>query len=218
VENILFIAHHFPPMGGPGTNRSLRFVQELRSFGYEPVVLTITEEDLKAADYPMDNSLMNKLPPQLEIIRVPTSEPRRLRRLLVKLKLFRLAWIFLFPFFWERSARWFVKAIPVAEKLIREKQIRIVYTTSGPFSSAVIGYKLRKRSGIKWVADLRDPYTDAYAWQFPNKIFWKLCRRMEKKILGRADKLILNTPSTMELFSERGISKAHKMTVITNGF
>ena len=90
-EPVLFIAYHFPPVGGPGVNRSLNFVKYLSESGYKPIVITISDDDLKYSDYPLDPSLLDQLPKGTEIIRVASGEPRRLRAFLLKIKLFRFA-------------------------------------------------------------------------------------------------------------------------------
>jgi hypothetical protein len=215
---ILFIAHHFPPMGGPGVTRSLNFVKHLRQFGYEPIVVTIPPDDIQSSGYPIDETLSAQLPAGITIIRIPTNEPRKFRSRLQKMKLFRLAWFFLYALFWERSARWPDNVVEQVGELIRNRNIRLVYTSSGPFSSAFIGKRLKEQYGLKWVADLRDPFTDAYAWQFPGKLHWKFARRMEKKIFSQADELIMNTNAARNLFVKRGINKPEAIVTITNGY
>lgn len=205
-------------MGGPGVNRSLQFVKSLRDFGYEPVVLTISENDLSSGEYPLDLTLLDQVPEGIQIVRVPTGEPRKFKKLLVKLRVYRLVWFFFYPWFWEKSALWPRKCRRTAANLIRANNIKIVYTSCGPFSSALIGYHLRQTMNVKWVADLRDPFTDAYAWQFPGKLHWHFARWMEKKIFRSADALILNTPSAADLFEKRGIASVSKLNVITNGY
>ena len=217
-EPVLFIAYRFPPVGGPGVNRSLNFVKYLSESGYKPIVITISDDDLKYSDYPLDPSLLDQLPKGTEIIRVASGEPRRLRAFLLKIKLFRFAWFFFYPLFWERSARWPSRVIPIAEKLILKRNIRLVYTSSGPFSSMIVGSRLKKRTRIKWVADLRDPFTDAYVWQFPGKLHWYFFRFMEKKIFKRADTLIVCTSEMRKLYIERGLLPLEKIKLIPNGF
>lgn len=218
AEKILFVAHHFPPMGGPGVTRSLNFVKHLRDYGYEPIVITIPREDIQSSGYPLDETLLQQVPSGIEIIRIATREPRKFRSALQKLKLFRLAWFFLYPLFWERSARWPSNVVRHVGDLIQQHNIRLVYTSCGPFSSALIGKQLKEKYGLKWVADLRDPFTDAYAWQFPGKLHWYFARRMEKKIFSQADKLIMNTNAARELFVKRGIHHPESIITITNGY
>ena len=218
MEKILFVAYQFPPRGGAGVQRSVKLVKNLRDFGYEPVVLTINESDIKAGGYTYDESLLKQLPENIIIERTPSFEPIDTIKNLTRLKLYRLAWFFRFKKYWERSALWPDSVFPKAVELISKHNIRLVYTTSGPFSSLLLGKRLQAELGVKWVADLRDPYTDAYAWDFPSKFHWRKQRRFEQEVIPLADKLILNTPETRKLFIKRGLTTEEKSVCITNGF
>lgn len=215
---ILFIAYQFPPRGGPGVHRSINFVKNLPSFGYNPIVLTVREEDYLRAGEQTDNSLLDSIPPNIRIIRTRSYQPVAFINTMNRIKIFRVFWYLLYPFFWERTARWPFKVLKVAEKVIQSNHIPIVYSSSGPFSSLVLGMLLKKRLNIQWVADLRDPFTDAYAWHFPSKMHWYLSRKIEKRVLRYADRIIVNTPEVKKLFLKRGIAEGDKITVITNGF
>jgi glycosyltransferase involved in cell wall biosynthesis len=116
------------------------------------------------------------------------------------------------------SAIWPFSAYRKAEKIVIDNDIKIVYTSSAPFSSWILGFLLKKRLGIKWVADIRDPFTDGYMWLFPSYFHWKLARYFEKKILSYADKVVVNTPEVEKLYIARGICSQEKITHITNGF
>lgn len=217
-RTILMVAHHFPPMGGPGTNRSLQLARYLHEMGYKLHILTVAESDIQEGAYPLDPSRLDEIPEGVKVHRVSIRYPQRFRNFMIRFKLFRLFWFFAYPWFWEPAARWVGSAVPVAEKLIEEHGIDLVYTSSGPFTAAQIGYKLRKRMPIKWVSDLRDPFTDAYFFTWPSKIHWYACRWMEKRIYRRADKLVVNTPAVKRLYLQRGLVAPEQITVITNGY
>jgi glycosyltransferase involved in cell wall biosynthesis len=161
---------------------------------------------------------MDYIPSGIEIIRVPSALPLKLNRFLNSIKIFRLFWFFLYPFFWERSAMWPFKTYKTAARIIKENNIKTVYTSSGPFSSLILGYLLKKRLGIKWVADMRDPFTDAYAWSYPSKLHWYLCRFFEKKFLSKASHIVVNTPEVKKLYLSRTMNDDSHITVITNGY
>ncbi|CAN5268538.1 hypothetical protein BH09BAC5_BH09BAC5_11330 [soil metagenome] len=218
AEKILFIAYQFPPRGGPGVQRSLNFVKYLRENGYEPIVLTVEEKDIHDAGYLIDETLLNAIPDSTVIVRTPSHEPIHLIRLFMKIHLYRILWFLFYPLLWEWSARWPRKTFRVASELIRKNNIRLVYTSSGPFSSMILGKMLKKKLGVKWVADLRDPFTDAYAWDFPSKFHWYNRRRFERKIFPLCDKLILNTPETRKLYLKRKLTTEEKSICITNGY
>lgn len=218
MDKILFIAYQFPPRGGPGVHRSLNFVKYLRNFGYEPIVLTVNEDDIKKAGYLYDESLLSEIPHGIRIIRTPSFEPTALIKFLMSIRLYRFVWFIFYRFFWEWSVPWSSKIYQTAKKIVLEENIKLVYTSSSPFSVFYLGAKLKNNLGVKWVADLRDPFTDAYAWQFPSKLHWLLMRKFERKYFTIPDKLIVNTPEVMELYLKRKITSPEKITCLTNGF
>lgn len=218
MQKILFIAYQFPPRGGPGVQRSVNFVKHLREFGYEPVVLTVDEQSVRASGGLTDESLLRSVPEGIEIVRTPSYEPVGFVKAAIRLRLYRFFWFFFYGIFWESSARWSSKVYPLAAELIRKHGIRLVYTSSGPFSVMELGKKLKEELGVKWVADLRDPFTDAYAWDFPSKFHWKNRRRFEERVFPSADKLIVNTPEVRKLYLARKLSTESRMTCITNGY
>lgn len=218
MKTVLFIAHHFPPMGGPGVSRSLNFVKHLPAYQYQPVVLTISLEDIKEGAYPMDDTLMKQVPDIVTIIRTKTYEPRQFKELMMRLRIFRILWFVLYPLLWESCALWIFSAFGTGIKVIREKNIQLIYTSSGPFTTLLIGLLLKIKLKIKWIADLRDPFTDGYQWHFPSKLHWYFARRIEKWVLNKADHLIVNTPEVKNLFIKRKILLEEKISVITNGY
>jgi hypothetical protein len=205
-------------MGGPGVQRSVQLCRYLPEFGYQPVVLTLDEKSIDTGRYTKDESLNDLLPPGTIICREPSREPLRFTNLMKKIKIFRLFWFLLYPIFWERSALWPFAVYGRAKKLIREHDISIVYTSSGPFSSLILGYLLRKKMEVKWVADLRDPFTDAYAWSFPSRMHWRIMRFFEKIVLEVPDVLVVNTEAVKKLYERRGIRNGKIVEVISNGY
>src|ERR1700758_4139980 len=157
-------------MGGPGVQRSTKFVSYLKQFDYDPIVFTIKEDDILKMSVNIDNTLLDSIPKDIKIIRTNSGELFWLTKILNALKLYRLFWYFLFPFFWEKSVFWPFINFFKAKKIVNEEDIKIVYTSSAPYSSMLLGFFLQKKNKVKWVADLRDPYTDAYAWSFPSKL------------------------------------------------
>lgn len=218
AEPVLFIAYQFPPAGGVGTMRSLNFVKHLRDFGYEPIVLTITEENIRDGGFPQDPGLFEQLPEGIEVYRASNREPRKFRARLQKLRLYRLAWFFLYPMLWEYAARWPGSAYPLAKKLIQERNIKLVYTTSSPFAALPLGARLRRNLPVQWIADIRDPFTDGYGVPFPSKVHWHLARYMEKKTISKADKVLVTSPGYIPLLVDRGLTQKDKIEVVYNGF
>lgn len=218
MKKVLFIAYYFPPELDAGVYRSLRFVKLLHNYGYDPVVLTVNYEDLEKRNCQIDEGLLKQLPEDLTIIRTDSGFPYEKRDALMAKRLFRIEWFFNFQKWRETAALWHETAYEAAAKAIEEHDIKLVYTSSAPHTAMLLGLKLKKRLGVKWVADMRDPYTDTYAYQFPTKFHWNAERRWEKKIFSQADKLIVNTPEVEKLYLKRGLTTPDKITHITNGF
>lgn len=217
MTNVLILAHHFPPMGGPGTIRSVALARHLATHGYRPIVLTITETDAAEHRHPIDLSMSTWIS-GVQVIRVPTREPRKLKDLLRRYHLFRPFWFLFFPVFWESSALWPFFAFKIAKATIVKNNVRLIYSTSSPYSSMLLALMLKIRLNIKWIADLRDPYTDGYMWIWPSKLHWLASRFIERIIMRFPDKVVVNTPEVERLFRRRKLVDDGKLLHLTNGF
>jgi glycosyltransferase involved in cell wall biosynthesis len=217
-KKVLFIAHHFPPLGGPGVYRATRFAQHLTEMGYDLHVLTVALSDIQDGTYPADHSMERALPADLKITRVSIEYPMAFRRKLERLHIMRIIWTLFWFRWWEPSARWPKHALKPAMEIIAREGIDVVWTSSGPFVATLLGHRIQKRTGVKWIADLRDPFTEAYFWIWPSKWHWYFSRWMEKRIWSRADKLVVTCPALRDEYVKRGITSADKIAVITNGY
>lgn len=217
-KKVLFIAHHFPPLGGPGVYRATRFAKHLVEMGYDLHVLTVSLGDIEEGAYPADHSMAAQLPPDLKVTRVSIHYKPRLRDKLVKFKLMRIVWTLLWHRWWEPSARWPRHAMGPAMEIIEREGIDVIWTSSGPFVATLLGRRLQRKSGLKWIADLRDPFTEAYFWIWPSKFHWHFSRWMERRIWGKADMLVVTCPTLRDHYIARGINSPDKIAVITNGY
>ena len=217
VKKVLIIAYQFPPRSGPGVFRTLNLVKYLQEFNYQPIVLTTNNKYTIDEGGKIDNSLLNEIPDFVEVHRTKSYSLSKVSKFLMKVKLYRLVWFILFPLFWEWSNLWSFLTLRKALSLIKNEKIDIIYTTSGPFSSMHLGWLLKLFTGKPWVADLRDPLTDAYNWMYPSKMHWHLTRLWEIFFFNKPSTLIVNTESVKDLFIKRGLRKDN-IVVINNGF
>jgi glycosyltransferase involved in cell wall biosynthesis len=217
-KKVLFIAHHFPPLGGPGVYRAARFAQHLTEMGYDLHVLTVALSDIADGSYPADASMEKGLPADLNITRVSIGYPIKRRANLERMHLMRIVWTLCWFKWWEPSARWPKLCIDTATEIIQKEGIDIVWTSSGPFVATLLGYRLQRKCKVQWVADLRDPFTEAYFWTWPSKFHWYFSRWMEKRIWSKADKLVVTCPALKDQYLKRGITTPDKIAVITNGY
>lgn len=217
-QKILFIARTFPPAAGPAVHRTLNFVKQLQCFGFTPVVLTVADHDIDEHT-PIDRSLLDEIPENIEIIKTRSGEFRKIKNILLRIRLYRLVWFFLYPFFWESTALWPFYSYSKAKNCINKHGIKYIYTTSSPFSSLLLGVflKLTVRDLI-WVADIRDPLTDGYMWMWPSKTHWYLSRIMERIMFKFPDHIIVTSPALRRLYINRKLVNDKRISTITNGF
>lgn len=217
-RKVLFIAHHFPPLGGPGVYRATRFAQHLTEMGYDLHVITVALSDIQEGTYPSDTSMQQAVPEGLKITRIPIAYKRQLRYKLERLHLMRLFWNLFYFQWWEPSANWPKQCLKPALEIIDREGIDLVWTSSGPFAASLLGYRIRRRRNVKWIADLRDPFTEAYFWTWPTRVHWLTSRWIEKFLWSKADKIVVTCPALRDQYIQRGITSPDKISVITNGF
>jgi glycosyltransferase involved in cell wall biosynthesis len=230
---VLVITYYWPPSGGPGVQRWLKFSKYLPQHEIFPVVVTVDE---KKASYPvLDKTLENEVHPAIEVHRTGSFEPLKLFSSLFKNEKIpyggipdrkKMSWIgklslYLRANYFIPDARkgWNKYALKKCENLIKSHGINVIVTTSPPHSTQLIGLELKKKHNIKWVADLRDPWTDIYYYKdlpHTNKSKQR-DKDYETDVLKHADVITVTSEITRELFASK-IMDADKIKVITNGY
>ena len=230
---VLIITYYWPPSGGAGVQRWLKFTKYLPSSGWFPVVLTV---DPDYAAYPSrDESLYGEVPLDVEVYRtravnyfaffnrdqskIPHAGFASGNNKGLKNQVGRfIRGNFFIP---DPRRGWNKFAYHTACRLIREQNISHVITTSPPHSTQLIGLRLKHRfPHIKWVADMRDPWTDIYYYEmFKPSLPARLAdRQMETDVLTRADRVVTVGHTLASLLSGKGENIAGKMSVLPNGF
>lgn len=208
--------------------RWLKWSKYLPGLGWEPVVLTVNPGH---ATYPQrDESLLVEVPPSLEVVRTKSIEPLRLYGKIAgsdrvpyggfsNEKPSSWAARFVRGNFFIPDARrgWNGYAITAARKLLNDHDISLVLTTGPPHSTHLIGLELQARQKVKWVADMRDPWTEVYYnYDMPRSaLAQRYDRTLERKVLKKADAVIAASPGFAEQFANRVQRTYH---VITNGY
>jgi glycosyltransferase involved in cell wall biosynthesis len=233
MNKVLIVSYYWPPSGGAGVQRWLKFSKYLPEFGWEPIILTV---DPECAAYPViDFSLNSDLPSDLVVhttcatdyfriykkdkSKIPTAGFANSSDDTLKGKLLRfIRGNFFLP---DPRKGWNRYAFKKASDLIETEGIKHIITTSPPHSTQLIGLKIKKKHpGIKWIADLRDPWTDIYYYKqfYPTVLSKWIDSDYEKRVLKNADKIITVGSSLKDSFSlkEKGIES--KTEVITNGY
>ncbi len=211
-RKVLIIANQFPPMGGSGVQRSVKFVKHLRSFGYEPVVFTRTIDNMPLKD----ETLLKDVPQGVKIYRTKALEVPELKGIL------RIPGKVVGKFMIPDTARlWMENAKKEVLSVIEKEGIHLIYTTSAPYSDHLLGlYIKKKKPNIKWVADFRDEWTNnPYTLDNPyNPIRTNIEKKMEYSVLTTADALISNTPVMVRNFVQNNGLKGDNFHCIPNGF
>jgi glycosyltransferase involved in cell wall biosynthesis len=236
MSKILIITYYWVPSGGSGVQRWLKFVKYLPQLGWEPIVLTVDENK---ASYPqIDKSLAKDVPTSVRVERTSTFEILDFYKKLSPEKqipyggfsdekapsLFQKISRFIRGNFFLPDPRrgWNRYAYKRACDLIEKEGITTIVTTSPPHSTQLVGLQLKaKYPHLNWIADFRDPWTDIHYYKklYPTIIADAINKNYERKVLEKADKVIVTCESTKEVFlSKSTILNPDKFTVITNGF
>lgn len=229
------ITYYWPPGGGAGVQRTLKFVKYFPQFNIKPYVVTVREDK---ASYPViDQSLASDIPGEAEVFRTETFEPFGIYSSLLGKKsiptgfsnesnpsTFQKFSRFVRGNFFIPDARkgWIRFAFEESCRIIEKENIKTIITTSPPHSAQLAGLKLKKRyDHLNWIADLRDPWTDIYFYNEFNHlgIAKKIDLKFERLVLENADIILTVSKSIKDLFltkSPKIISD--KIYVIPNGF
>jgi glycosyltransferase involved in cell wall biosynthesis len=207
MKRLLFLAYRFPPVGGGGVQRSLKFARYLPEFGYEPVVLT--GQGMAAGRWaPHDADLGEQLPAALDVRRVggapSASGTWRLRT---------ERWLDLRSAF----ARWWPEAAAGASRAV--SGVDAVYASMEPYETAEAASTVAGSLGVPWVADLRDPWALDEMLVFPTRAHRTRELRRMGRALGSAAAIVMNTEEAATRLREHfpGLRGA-LVTAIPNGF
>ncbi|MCC4214455.1 glycosyl transferase family 1 [Leeuwenhoekiella parthenopeia] len=231
MKKALIICYYWPPAGGPGVQRWLKFVKYLRDFEIEPVVYVPQNPH-----YPIqDESLLAEIPEGIEVIKQPIFEPYALasafskksteqlssgiiraeekQSALQKLMLFVRGNLFI-P---DARKFWIKPSVRFLEQYLKNNPVDCLITTGPPHSLHLVGLRLKSKTGLPWLADFRDPWTQI-GYQKKLKLTrasQKKHSELESKVLTGADHLLVTSYATQKLF-EAQTSKP--VSCITNGF
>jgi glycosyltransferase involved in cell wall biosynthesis len=233
---VLLLTYFYPPLGGAGVQRSLKFSRYLPDFGLTPTVICADTDG-----YPHDPSLLAEIPQNVAVIRIPHSTA--LSRILALRQRWRLdpshgthgqpgaeqlrsarafrwrdrvlsTWAALhFP---DDKANWSRAAARIAMHAMAVAPIDIVLSSSPPISAHLTAWRVARRVGVPWVADFRDLWTNNPAYTAPA---WRrsLDKRLEQRLLTAADGVVtVSAPFEAELMA--AVRSNVPTVVIPNGY
>jgi glycosyltransferase involved in cell wall biosynthesis len=233
MKKVLIITYYWPPAGGPGVRRIVKFVKYLPLFGWEPIILTV-----KNGEFPTrDESLAAEIPSNIKVIKTASLEPGSLYKWFTgqkqdapipvaavaesggnwKKRLSR--WVRLHLFIPDAKIGWIPFALSAGKKCIKQEKPALILSSLPPPSVHLIAQKLSKWSGIKWVADFRDPWTDIYHYDSVKLSGWaaRFNLSLEKRVLEKADSVITVSNGLARLF-EKKVGLGGNLSIISNGY
>ena len=217
MKRLLIITYYWPPTGGSGVQRWVKFSKYLPQFGWQPVIYTPENPERLA----YDESLLEDIPACAEIIRTRIVEPYGIYRRLTgkkggtevnpvsggsKTAMQRLALRVRGNFFIpDPRVSWVRPSMRFLKRYLREHPVDAVVTTGPPQSMHLIGLGLKKALGVRWLADFRDPWTEMFYYKHLG--LWKPADRrhheLERQVLDAADRVIAVTPYVRDDFAAR---------------
>ncbi len=229
MRRLLVITYYWPPAGGSGVQRWVKFCKYLPQYGWQPVVFTPSNPDIQS----WDGSLLGDIPSGTEVIRRPIREPYALYRRLVPQReaaqvnplsasnssfagrVFRALRGNLFiP---DPRVSWVRPSVRFLKKYLAGHPVDAVVTTGPPHSMHLIGLGLKRATGVKWIADFRDPWTQMFYYKHLGLTEYADRRhhRLEKAVLDGADTVIAVSPPVRDDFAAM---TSTPVELITNGF
>ena len=229
-KKVLIVSYYWPPAGGPGVQRWLKFVKYLPQFDIEPIVV-IPEN----ATYPIvDNEWDETKESSPELIRVPIFEPNQIFKFFSRKKanqlsagmlsanpgLFEKTLLYLRGNLFIPDARkyWKNKVVKTIEAYLKNNpEIDTLITTGPPHSVHLIGLALKNKTSLRWIADFRDPWTTISYHRYLrlSKRSKQKHKKLEEQVLNSCDDLIVTSPKTKSNFEKITNKPIH---LITNGY
>jgi len=201
----------FPPNAGGGVYRPLGFVKYIGRYGWRPTVVTMESKSY----WITDESLLADVPPGCDVRRTRTLSGQALLSSLRRrntngqkpqvrssrsfgiLRKFGAA--ALVP---DTYVGWYPFALREGKRVLREKSIDAIYSTSPPETSHLIAGRLHAVSGIPWVADFRDPWMNLYLLPTPTPLHARLHERLERRVCREAS-VVVTSPWHRDLLAAK---------------
>lgn len=232
-KRVLIISYYWPPTGGSGVQRWVKFAKYLPSEGWQPVIYT----PLNPEAITVDESLLDEIPPQVEVIRRKIFEPYNIYRALTGKK-GRTAqsgevnpinsqeksftqkvamWIRGNMFIPDPRCFWIGPSVRFLKEYLKEHPVDIIVSTGPPHSMHLIARKVARATGIPWVADFRDPWTKMFYFKHLALSPWAQRKhvRLEKMVLDDASVVVAVSPLVQDEFKAMTTTE---VDLITNGF
>ena len=232
MHKVLIITYYWPPSGGAGVQRWLKFVKYLRNFGWEPVIYTPSNPGFPV----LDDTLAQDIPEGIEVLKTPIWEPYEFYKKIAgkrssgKINSGMLThkkpsgfveklsvWIRGNLFIPDARKFWIAPSVRFLSKYLKEHHIDAIVSTGPPHSMHLIALKISKYLNIPWLADFRDPWTDIdYYKDLKISVFAdKQHKKLELKVVRCCNAMVVVSSDMKENYQKMGVTNVH---LITNGF
>ncbi len=230
-KKALIITYYWPPAGGPGVQRWLKFVKYLPEFGVDPVVYCPENPSYPITDLQLEDEVSNTV----TVLKQPINEPYKFANLLSKKSsksissgiipkkkkqsLIERLLLYVRGNFFIPDARkgWVKPSVAYLSEYIKNEGIETIITTGPPHSLHLIGLQLKAQLNVKWIADFRDPWT-TIGYHKDLKLTKSSRQKhelLEQNVLQSADQIIVTSTVTKQEFV---LKTQQPITVITNGY
>jgi hypothetical protein len=218
MRRVLMITYYFPPLGGAGSLRALGFAEHLPEFGWEAIVLTPSN-----GAYFRDPSLEFRgggvvRTRSLELSRAgkrvlraggDDEQPAAVGRLRSVPRALVRRWVY-FP---DAQIGWYPRAVVAGRRAVRDGKIDAIFSSSFPITAHLVARSLRRRSGIPWIAEFRDPWSARLSdAELPQR---RRAERLERSIAAEASAVVMPSPSWSAEHTRRW---GRAVVTIPNGF
>ena len=228
MKKVLIITYYWPPSGGSGVQRWLKFVKYFEEYGITPVVYTVDNPEYAI----VDETLNSDIPNGVEVLKQPIWEPYNIAKFLSKKKSNNASMGFLTKkksigakitnyiranyFIPDARMFWVKPSVKFLKHYLATNHVDAIVSSGPPHSLHLIALELKKELGIPWLSDFRDPWTDIdYLHQLP--LSQKSIRkhdRLEKEVLHNSDAVVV----VGETMRQSYLSENKNTIVITNGY
>lgn len=245
MKNILIVAYVYPPLGGAGVQRTLKFAKFLKKFGYNVNVLTVNNEKSTIKDESLKaestdgikvframqrenfivNTMANRNITNVKTVKVKNKDDiiKKTSEITLKFKVKKkikkiLLNTYRNMYIPDDKISWKKDAVELGLRIIREEKIDIIYSTSAPYTGHLIACELKQKSNISWIADFRDQWVTNPFADYTNYAKRKN-EKMEKAVIEKANVVIsVSKPIIDDFIYRYKNQRADKFKIITNGY
>ncbi len=208
MKKVLIISYYFPPCGGIGVLRCLKIAIYLRDFGWEPIIYTAENAHYPSYDY----GNFGDIPEGITILRQPVFEPYSFYKKFTKQKPNANAnnalvategkktwkhtlavWIRSNFFIPDARAFWIKPSAKFLTNYMKTNHIDAIFSDGPPHTNTLIACLLKEKTGVSWLADFQDPWTQVDYYQRLILTSWadSKHKKLEQKAFKNADAMTI---------------------------